>query len=113
MATITDAKCWIIPAPAVGGHPGLEVPAAWTVTRIHAYVVGGTSAALNIEERTAIGSAGTNILTSDLTADLDGAFSTDFANAGLAAGNTLWVDISNVTGVVTFLVITMRYTYEV
>ncbi len=111
--TITDAKCWAIPNPAVGGYPGLEVPVPWTVTRVHAYVVGGTSAAFNIEERPTIGSAGDNILTSDLTALPAGAYSTDFANAALAAGNTLWVDVSGVTGVVQWLVITYRYTYDV
>jgi len=113
MATITDAKCWVIPDPAVGGYPGLEIPVTWTVTRVHGYVVGGTSADFNIEERTVIGSAGTNIQTADLQAVPAGANTTDLANPSLAAGNTLWVDVSAVVGSPTALVITIRYTYEV
>lgn len=98
---------WVISSPAVGGVLGPRIPEAQTVSRIDAYVQAATSVTFNIEERSAIGSAGTNIMTSDLAADADGAAQTEFANPSLASGNWLYVDISAVSGTPGQVVITL------
>jgi hypothetical protein len=81
------------------------IPVAWTATRIDAYVFGGTNVAFNVEERTSPGSAGTNMMTSDMTATTSLTSDTSLANGGLAAGNTLALDISGVSGAVAYVAI--------
>ena len=109
--TNTHSATWVIDSPAVGGVPGPRIPKNWTVTRIDAYVTAATSATFNIEERSTIGSAGTNIMTSDLAATTTGASDTGaFNDSALAAGNWLWVDISAVSGTPGKLVLTLTYT---
>jgi hypothetical protein len=84
---------------------------AHTVTRIDAYVAAATSVTFNIEERSTIGSAGSDIMSSDLVADVDGASDLGaFNDSSLAAGNWLWVDISAVDGTPGQIIITLTCT---
>ena len=101
---------WVISIPGIGGIPGSRLAEVHTVTRIDSYVTSGTSATFNIEERSTIGSAGVDILTSDQVADIDGASDTSFANASLASGNWLWLDISATDGSPGQLVVTLTAT---
>jgi len=103
---------WIIQTPATGGIPGPRMKQAVTCTRLDAFVTAATSATFNIEERTAIGSAGTNILASDMVADVTGETMTDFSNAGIAADNWLWVDIASAVGTPGYLEITLSCTVD-
>jgi hypothetical protein len=81
-----------------------------TATRIDSYVTAATSATFNIEERTTIGSPGTNLITSDQVADTNGETTTTFSNSALDADNWLWVDISATSGTPGKLVITLSCT---
>ena len=98
---------WVIDNPAVGGIPGPRLKAAHTVIRLDSYVTAATSVTFNIEERSTIGSAGTDILSSDQVADADGATSLSFSNADLAADIWLWLDISAISGTPGKVVITL------
>jgi hypothetical protein len=81
------------------------IPVTWTATRIDAYVFGGTSVVFNFEERTSPGTGGTNMMTTDMTATTSLVSDTSLANGGLASGNTLALDISAVTGAVSYAAI--------
>lgn len=88
--------CWTIKSPAAGAVYGPRIPANSTVKRLGSYTDTGT-VTFNIEERTTIGSAGTNILSSDQVSDTTGEETTSsFNNDTLAAGNYLVVDIASV-----------------
>ena len=100
---------WVIQYPEGGGIAGGRLSKNVTALRIDAYVVGATSATFNIEERTAIGIPGTNLVTDDLVATVTGVSTTTFTNADLATGNWLWVDVSAVSGTPTQLIITLTY----
>ena len=80
---------------APGGKLLLRCPFAMTVQRVDGATNAGT-VMFNIEERTVPNVVGTDILTAGLTADQDGAFTTSFANAGLAAGSWLYIDLDSV-----------------
>lgn len=102
---------WVISNPAVGGILGPRLPEAHTVQRIDSYVKAATSVTFNIEERSTIGSAGSNILSEDQIADTDGASATgSFNDSSLAEGNWLYVDISAVSGTPEQVVITLTCT---
>jgi hypothetical protein len=109
-ASTTRLIPWVIKNPAIGGIPGPRLKVAYTVTRIDAFVVGGTSADFNIEERSTIGTPGTDIMYSEMSIGVSGDETTAFANAGLAANNGLWLDISNVVGAVEYLAVTLAVT---
>jgi hypothetical protein len=83
---------------------------AHTVVRVSAYVTASTSCSFNIEERSDIGTAGPNILGSELVAGTGGATDSSPTNASLAADAWLWVDISDVTGTPGRLVISLACT---
>lgn len=89
---------WVIGSPAVGGVLGPRLKAGQTCLRLDSHVAASTSVTFNIEERSTLGSAGTNIVASDQVATTTGASTTSFSNAGLAADNWLHVDISAVSG---------------
>jgi len=115
MATIYDSFTWVIPQSLleVGGWPGPKMPYAATVTEVSGYVTAATDCDINVEERSSIGSAGTNVLSSDLVCDADGASVTSsFGNSSLASGCYLWLDISAVdtTG---DLQVTIAFSYTV
>lgn len=100
-----------IPSPAVGGYPGLRVPQAWTVTRIDGYSVGATStASVNVEKRTTPGSAGTNILGSELSLTTTGASDAAPSSASISSGTWLWLDVSAIANAPSYLVVTVTAT---
>lgn len=113
MATITDSTTWTIPTPAVQGYGGPKIPVNCTVTEIFGYTQGGTDCDYNIEERTACNSAGTDIMTTDQTADANGTSTTSFANAAQAKDNFWWLDVSQITDAGDYLCVTLVYTYTV
>ena len=99
---------WVVGSLSTGGVPGPQLAELHTVERVNAYTLAGTSVTFNIEERAVIGTPGTDIMTSDLVADVDGAQDASPANASLAANTWLWVDISNISGSPDKVIITLR-----
>jgi hypothetical protein len=89
---------WVIQNPAVGGVLGARLKEAHTATRIDSYVMAATSVTFNIEERSTIGTPGSDLLSADQVADVTGETTTVFADSALAADNWLYVDISAVSG---------------
>ena len=109
----TKARDWVIADPTVGEFGQLRIPWNCTVTRVDANILGGTSCTFNIEERGTLGSAGTNILSSDMVADTNGeSVTSSFNNASLAAGNWLTIDVSAVNGLVDCVSITLTVTID-
>jgi PKD repeat protein len=98
---------WILSDPAVGGIPGPHLFDAHKALRISAYCVGGTSVTFNIEKRDTIGSAGVDLMASDLVAPTTGAEELDFVDPLMAADYWLWLDISAKSGSPTKLVVTL------
>ena len=102
-----------ISEPIVETFGQFFLPYYCTVIRVSANVIGGTSCTFNIEERSTLGSAGTNILSSDMVADANGEIVTSgFNNSSLAASNYLTVDISAVSGAVECVSITLVVTID-
>lgn len=101
--------CWVIAYPTTGGILGTRIAQNLTATRVDAYTSGGTSCTFNIEQRSTIGTTGTNIMTSDMVADSNGEIDTTLANPNLVEGNWLYVDISAVSGAVEQVVIVLTY----
>lgn len=93
--------------PGVATIPLGVIEEAWTAAKIEAYIFGGTSCTFNIEERTSPGTTGTNMMTSDMVATTVKTTDSSLANGGLAAGNTLALDISAVSGAVSYISITV------
>ena len=109
----TFAWVFVIPEPIVETIGQIRIPWACTVTRVDGNVQGGTSCTINIEERGTLGSAGTNILTSDMVADANGeSVTSSFNNSSLAAGNHLAYDVSAVSGAVGSVSITITGTID-
>lgn len=109
-AAKTRQFSFTISSPAVGGVRGPRIPWAATVTRLGSYTDTGT-VTFNIEERSSIGSAGTNILSSDQVSDTTGEETTSSFNLGtLTAGRTLYVDISAVASSPTQVAIWLEVT---
>lgn len=96
----TDARrrsfCFSVASPAAGGILGPRIPWGATVKRLGSYTDAGT-VTFNIEERTTIGSAGTNILSSDQVSDTTGEeITSSFNLSTLTSGRYLYVDIASV-----------------
>lgn len=109
----TFAFVFVIPEPIVETVGQIRIAWACTVTRVDANVVGGTSCTFNIEERGTLGSAGTDVLSSDMVADANGESVTSaFGNSSLAEGNHLAYDVSAVSGAVTEVSITLTGTID-
>jgi hypothetical protein len=100
---------WLIGSPAVGGVAGPKLPSAisYSVVEVSSYVTAATSATFNVEERTTPESAGTDILSEDQAADEDGTSTTTISNSVLDGGNTLFLDISAVSGTPDILSVTV------
>lgn len=89
---------WVIRLPAIGGVAGPRISADVTAVRIDAFTEEGTSVAFNVELRSSVGGAGTNLMTSDLTATSAGESDTTLATTALTAESWLYLDISAVSG---------------
>jgi hypothetical protein len=103
----TKTYTWVINNVATGGIPGPRLASNHVVFRIDAYIVGGTSATFNIEERSIIGTAGSNLLAADLVAVPGGASAIAFIDPLVEIGNWLWLDISAKVGTISKLVVTL------
>ena len=86
---------WIV-NPTVGGYPGPHIPGTMPIKQIDAAAF-NTSVTFNIEQRNPVGSPGTDIMSSDLTADSSAERVMSFANPVLIKDNWLWLDISAVS----------------
>ena len=107
----TKTYTWVITSPAVGGIPGPRIPTDCTIANFYSQPIGGTSVAYNFEIRSTPGTTGTNIMGSEfITYPANPSGVGSFANPLVRAGQWLWLDISNVSGAVTQLVITMTVT---
>lgn len=126
-ANVTPAKLSTA-ARAVNKSLSLENPAtgdslkwmvmheshAVTLTRVYCAVLGGTSVTINVTktaEATPF-SGGTDALTSNLVCDTDGANSTAFTSAGVAANTPLMLKITAVSGSVTNLILGVHATRD-
>ena len=107
-AGMSKTYTWTINQPTAGGIPGSKLDWNYTVKEIDAYVVGGTSTTFNIQERTSIGTTGTNLMTPNMTAPTSGAVATTFSHGVLSTGNWLWLEIAGAVGSVSNLVVTLR-----
>lgn len=85
-----------------------------TITRVACSVKGGTSAAIQLDERAAAtpDTAGTAVLTSNLVCDTNEEVSTSFTNAGIAARVPMALLISAVSGVPDTLRVFISYTVD-
>ncbi len=106
--TVRDRKAtWNIPDPVAAddGDYQQEFPAACTLQEVACNVQGGTSAVISLYERArATPETGTtNMMTSTLTCDNDGAVTTSFTDSALAADVPLALGVGTVTGSPTLL----------
>lgn len=111
--TIPDDGDWLSEAVPIWQAPNDK---AVTIKSIRATVIGATTPALayNIEERAwgSLGSAGTDVYSTDQSADADGEIETTLNNAGIAAGAHLvfTTAASSVeTGTVNLIQLTIYY----
>lgn len=103
---MTRQYSWVIGAPIVGGIPGPKNLQDQIILSLDAYITSGTSLKFNIEKRSTIGVAGTDILSSEVTVTTSGVSINSF-DSGDIDGEWLWVDISEVTGNPVYLEITL------
>jgi hypothetical protein len=89
-----------------------RIPFACTVTRVGSVTDTGT-VTFNVEERTVIGTTGTDILSADQVADATGEeVTSSFGNSALAAGNWLFLDITSVATSPTKLTVWVEVTVD-
>lgn len=102
------------PVTGDSGRVQIIFPTAVTLTRISCSVKAATSATINAEERAAAtpDTAGTAVLTSNLACDTDGASSTTFSNATIAAEVPLALTITAVSGTPDTLRVFIEYTVD-
>ena len=114
MAVKNNFKTFVLDAPTSSTtFPLTQFPYAVTLTKVTATSLGGTSVTFNIDERSSLGTSGTNTLTSSLVATTGtGANSTTFTNAGIASGAYLVLVTSAMSGTVNQLVIMVEYTID-
>ncbi len=106
--TVRDRKAsWNLADPLAGddGDFQVEFPAACTLQEVACNCQGGTSVVISLYERArATPETGTtNMMTSTLTCDTDGAVTTSFTDSALAADVPLALGVGTVTGGVTLL----------
>jgi hypothetical protein len=103
-----DHYTWVISAPTTGQIPGPKLYAGQTAKRISgSTLTASTTITFNIESRPDLDSAGTNLLSDEQTASIDGADNTTMANSALTADSWLVVDISGTSGTPALCVITL------
>lgn len=100
---------WVVDNPGVGGIPGPKTPSQSTVTSIQSYTTTDISVAFNVEERTTIGTPGTNVMTADQTAIITGALNTTPDNPVIDGDSYLWLDISSASASTGYLMVTVTY----
>ena len=114
MATILDSFTWVVSPTGALGYPGPKMPYVATVVEVSSYVTAATSATFNIEERSTIGSAGTNVLSADQVADVTGeSVTSSFGNGSLAKDSFLWLDVASISGTPGYLQVGITFSYSV
>lgn len=106
---IKSASFWIESPDSSDAIPFVRIPYDMTISKIYAQTGSGTIT-YNIQERASRNSAGTNVLTSSMTAlSASEVSSTSFSNAGIAEGAYLAFVTSASTGTPTDITITIEY----
>lgn len=102
------------PVTGDSGRVQFMFPYAVTVTSISCSVKAATSATINLDERAFAtpDTAGTAVLTTALACDTDGATSTTFSNAGLAADVPIALLITAVSGTPDTVRVFVKYTVD-
>lgn len=115
--TLTDVETsadkpftWVVESPAVGTILGPRLNKAFTAERIDALVSSGTTVTFNIEEVSTIGSAGSDLLSSDLVVGTAGTAQTSFADSSLGSASWLQLAITAVSGSPGFLSVSLKVT---
>lgn len=88
----------------------LKLPWGITVTSLDCIVSAATSATINIQECGSDGTSCTDMATSDLACDTDGANTTTFNNAAADANDWLKLDVASISGTPGTLTVTVTYT---
>ena len=94
----TDAErsfAWVVSDPEAGSIPGPRLFDAMTVTRLDAYTSPSGTVSFNLWERT-LDTTGTILISAGTTATVDGVSVTSFTDASWAAGNYIWLEITEV-----------------
>jgi hypothetical protein len=81
-----------------------------TCTGVYYFVTAATNCIFNIEQRSTVGSTGTNITTSSMTAVVTAASTTSFSAGALTAGNWLWLTVVSISGTPGYLEVTLSVT---
>jgi hypothetical protein len=112
----TGIKSMTVFDPVTGdsGRVQFMFPNAVTITSISCSVKAATSATINLDERAFAtpDTTGTSVLTSNLACDTDGATSTTFSNAGIAANVPVALLITAVSGTPDTLRVYVTYTID-
>jgi hypothetical protein len=112
----TDTKSITIFDPVAGdsGRTQIVLASNVTITRVWCNVKAATNAVINLEERAegTPDTAGTAVLTSNLTCDTDGANSTTFSNAGIASRAPIALTIASVSGTPDTLRVHFEFTID-
>lgn len=87
-----------------------KLPYGVTVTALDCIVSAATSATINIQECDSAGANCSDMATSDLTCDTDGANTTTFANAAADSGDWLKLGVVSISGTPGTLTVTVTYT---
>lgn len=92
--------------------PFWKANAAYTVTKIHAVIIGGTSATYKVFKGSDLSAAGTAVVTagSTVSSTTTGTDVTSFDSASIAANDLVWVTTTAVSGSVTTLMVTVFMT---
>ena len=101
---------WSIPNPVVSGAGGPYFQSERTMVQINADVIGTGSVTFNVEIRTSLGTTGTKIFAADVTVTNAGAIWQAFTVTDLPLGTRLYLNITNVTGIVTAVAVTCTTT---
>lgn len=112
--TRTQSMTVFDPVTGDSGRVQMMFPYAVTVTSISCSVKAATSATINLDERAFAtpDTAGTAVLTTALACDTDGATSTTFTNAGLAANVPVALLITAVSGTPDTLRVYVTYSVD-
>jgi hypothetical protein len=85
---------------------------AITVSEIFYEGIGGTSTTLNIQKKANLGDAGTNVNTSAITATTTKGSTTALSGASVSADNYLTLNVTAVSGSVSYVSVTIKYTVD-
>lgn len=78
-----------------------------TVLRVDSHISSGTSVNFHVEIRSSVNSTGTNITSSPMVAVNAGTATTSFSNSSLPADNWLFLNITDISGTIGLLTITI------